>query len=201
MSGVTDYLFSILNQQMSQHMETGKYDLRRPDYVLDTEATIKNAIGMSVWRGGGRFLEPPVPGLEAYSVFAQNKPLLLPGDVLIPNGQSADVPIVTVINNRRKIDCVAIRTNRIGTLLTTRTNALHVNVRFDWYRPAGPEPGIVPDITGSPEQEQRYAALVTRADITSGYRLLDDVGQRWMIVQVNGTGSLMTLILRKDTNS
>lgn len=200
MSTSEDLLISHLCTQLAIYMQTGKYNIARPNYASITSASVavNTGVPMSVDIGAGALLQPPVPGLAGYSVWPLRKNELVAGDILTPAVPDGQTPILTVIQNFRKQEPVAIRTDRVGTLINTISKALYSNVRYEWYRPAGAGGGIIPGIPTSPEEETRNLVFFKRAGIITGHRLIDDNGTRWRIVSLNDSGNLITAAVIVD---
>ncbi len=195
-----DYLFGYMSNQLSQRLTTNTYNILRPNYATTDNAgsTVKSHIKMSVSIGAGALLQPPIPGLAGYSVFPKVKGDVHAGDILVPSTPDGQTPALTVAHNFKIEEVVAFRTGRIGTLVNTTAINLYQHVYFDWYRPAGVDGSIVSGLVTSPEEEQRHAVIYYRTGLRSGQRLIDDEGQRWIIISVQGTGQLMTMLLGRD---
>lgn len=208
MSESEDFLFNYLHSEVARRMGNGVFDVFRPDYTdaSTPEVPIYSGITMKAETGGGKLLEPPIPGLATYRIWSPLKKELRSGDILRPAGSTGSCatdydawPVITVVVNRRQLDTVALLTNRLGAIHNTLKKKIYTNVMFDFYS-GNPTPGLTPDFLGSDEVEQRRIALFARVGVKNGYRFVDDLGQRWKINQVNGTGNLQILDLSRDVS-
>jgi hypothetical protein len=178
------------------------YDISRPDYSSATTAStvVERNQKMRVDRSGGTTAaEPFFQGVTYFSIANDRSLNLQPGDILTPNPRkNVSIPEVTIQNLDDKKDMIAFRSNRKGSLRSSKGTVLFDNVRFELFTQGNVEAGFNDgDTEGSQPFTIIKAVMIRRPGISVMHRLVDDATNEIFDIQtIEGTEFVVALTLR-----
>ncbi len=197
----------------------GAYNVYRPNYLVtdNTPSVIRNNVPYRVDNGGKKFLNVGFNQVMVFDTFGPRGEIIKTGDVLIRGTfGNPDImsPSVTVLHWGEIDALVALRTTRRCHIVSAQdedTKAytyLYKNVLFDVIGQGYTNGQITQpyDKSGTPVPTDRFC-LYTRPELTTGNYLgltiieTDNtgtvIGRKWKIDQVDWSGPLMVLDVRR----
>ena len=185
---------------------SGNFNIVRPDYT-DNETTEilltpMQPVPARVDASGAGYSKTKVSGVEHYDVFFDRLNLdIHAGDVLL-RAPLHNTPPLTILECEQLQQCVGVRTGQCGSLylkrpLSTPSNLLVSNIRYNWVGTHGPEAGIDPESPATYPIEQRRIVTWTRPELVQG-RYFKDIcsGKLYRINEIQGEGRLTVLFVQ-----
>lgn len=189
----------------SPQSASGDFTIVRPDYTSNTTPEIsltpRQPVPARMDAAGPTYTKTKISGVQYFDVFFDRLNLpVMAGDVFLREPRH-NTPPITVLECEDLQQCVGVKTSLIGSLylkrpLSTPTNLLVSNIRFNYMGTLGPEPGIDPEMPSSYPLEQRRIITWTRSDLIQGRYFRDNCsGKLYRITELQGEGRLTVLFL------